>query len=57
MSFYLSFCIAVPPSNEKMLCNANSDEFPPDDFMEDDLIETQRPERGIMSLKEVKKDF
>lgn len=53
-------CLAVATSTAKILCNANDDEFPPDDIMEDDLIETTRPgvpARNTAGQKEVSAIF
>lgn len=54
LCFLSPLVYAVLPGNENSLCNANDDEFPPDDLMEDDLIETQMPEESIIGQKEVK---
>lgn len=51
---------AAPATTSKILSTASSDEFPPDDISEDDLVETGGPgvpERGIRGVQEVKADF
>lgn len=51
----------MPSNSEKVLFNGNDDEFPPDDIVEDDLIETKAvdrvSERDIMVQKEVNTDL
>lgn len=57
MVLLIATYFAVPATTGNTLSNANEDEFPPDDIMEDDLIETAKPEgvpaRSFMGPKEV----